>query len=150
MAKILVVDDDESIRKLISITLSSDEHEIFEAPDGEAALELIEQQSPHLMVLDVMMPNMDGWGVLREMKSRGLRGDCRVVMLTAKSAETDFVHGWRLGVDAYLTKPFEPDELQVVATETLMMTPEQLAQRRTKELERSHLLARLESAFRDE
>jgi DNA-binding response OmpR family regulator len=70
-------------------------------------------------------------------------------MLTAKAAENDFVTGWKLGVDAYVTKPFDPEDLITTVNETLMMTPEQLKARRTEELEKANLLSRLESAFDD-
>ena len=147
MAKILVADDESSIRKLILFTLSDAGHEVYEASDGEDAIAKAESISPDLIVLDVMMPKHDGWEVLRELRRRGIRRHIRVIMLTAKSAERDFVTGWKLGIDDYMTKPFEPDELALTVNETLMMSSEQIQERRKAELEKANLLSRIESAF---
>lgn len=150
MAKVLVADDEESIRRLVEITLADVGHEVISASDGEEAIEKIGDDPPDLLVLDVMMPNIDGWGVLRELRKLGIKRDIRVVMLTAKSSESDFMSGWKLGVDAYVTKPFDPDELAVTVNETLMMSPEQLKDKRAEELEKANLLSRIEAAFGEE
>ncbi|MGH2811333.1 MAG: response regulator transcription factor [Actinomycetota bacterium] len=147
MPKILVVDDDESVRKLVSFTLSDLGHEIVEAADGEEAVEVAVREKPDLIVLDIMMPGMDGLQVLRELRRIGVKRDTRVMLLTAKSQEVDFALGYNLGADDYLTKPFDPDELALQVTETMMLTPEQLQQRREEEIERAQLLSRVESAF---
>lgn len=147
VAKILVVDDESSIRELVSFTLEDLGHEVIEARDGEDAIRKVNSDQPDLIVLDVMMPKLDGWGVLRELRRSQHRKQMRVVMLTAKSAENDFVLGWKLGVDDYLTKPFDPDELAIVVNETLMSSPEQLAEKRTRELDKSNLLSRIEATF---
>lgn len=150
VAKILVVDDEASIRELVSFTLEDLGHEVLQAKDGEDAVKKVAEEEPDLIVLDVMMPKLDGWGVLRELRRSKHRKQMRVVMLTAKSAENDFVLGWKLGVDDYLTKPFDPDELAIAVNETLMSSPEQLAQKRMRELDKSNLLSRIESAFGEE
>lgn len=147
MARILVVDDEPSIRQLVAFTLEDLGHEVTEATDGDEAVEKIQDMIPDLVVLDVMMPRMDGWGVLQELRRLGIKRQTRVILLTAKSAENDFVLGWKLGVDDYVTKPFDPDELAIVVNETLMSTLEQLQQKRSDELEKSNLLQRIESAF---
>ena len=147
MAKVLVADDESSIRKLIMFTLEDAGHDVYEASDGEDAIAKAESIAPDLIVLDVMMPKHDGWEVLRELRRRGIRRHMRVIMLTAKSAERDFVTGWKLGIDDYMTKPFEPDELALIVNETLMMSSEQIQERRKSELEKANLLSRIESAF---
>lgn len=147
MAKIIVAEDEESIRRLVEITLADVGHEVAGAADGREAVDLIIQDPPDLLVLDVMMPALDGWGVLRELRKLGLKQDMRVVMLTAKSSESDFMSGWKLGVDAYVTKPFDPDELAVAVNETLMMSLDQLKEKRAQELEKANLLSRIEAAF---
>jgi DNA-binding response OmpR family regulator len=149
MATVLIADDEPSIRQLVAITLEEADHLVVEAANGQEALDHIMENPPDLAILDVMMPEMDGWAVLRELRQSGLRQQIRVVMLTAKAAENDFVTGWKLGVDAYVTKPFDPEDLITTVNETLMMTPEQLKARRTEELEKANLLSRLESAFDD-
>lgn len=147
MAKILIADDEPSIRRLVAITLEDAGHEVIEAVDGQEAIEVMTDDPPDLAVLDVMMPEIDGWAVLRELRQSGLRQSVRVVMLTAKASENDYVTGWKLGVDAYATKPFDPEDLITTVNETLMMTTEQLKARRTEELEKANLLSRLESTF---
>lgn len=145
--KILVVEDEESIRRLVRMTLAALGHEVIEAADGEEAMELVREERPDLIVLDIMLPKLDGWGVLRELRRSGLRRKTRVLLLTAKSSETDFVMGWRLGVDEYMTKPFDPDELAMVVDQTLMMSAEAIREKRLEELEKANLLSRIESAF---
>lgn len=93
------------------------------------------------------MPTLDGWGVLREMRASGRKRETRVILLTAKSSERDFVTGWKLGVDEYITKPFEPDELALSVNEILIMSPDQIQRRRLAELEKANLLSRIETAF---
>jgi DNA-binding response OmpR family regulator len=150
MAKILVVDDDENIRRLVSFTLTDLGHEVIEAANGNEAVAAVRDHEPVLMVLDVMMPGMDGFAVLKELRRAGMKGKTRVVMLTAKTQETDFAAGYNLGADDYLTKPFDPDELALQVTETLMLSPEQLQRKKEEEIERATLLSRIESAFGDE
>lgn len=150
MAKILVVDDDESIRRLVSFTLTDLGHEVVEAANGTEAISAVRNTEPVLIVLDVMMPGMDGLEVLKELRRLGLKRNMRVVLLTAKTQETDFVAGYNLGADDYLTKPFDPDELALQVTETLMLSPEQLRRKKEEEIEKATLLSRIESAFGDE
>jgi DNA-binding response OmpR family regulator len=150
LAKILVVDDDESIRRLVSFTLTDLGHEVVEAATGQEAISAVRDGEPVLIVLDVMMPGMDGLEVLKELRRLGLKRNTRVVLLTAKTQETDFVAGYNLGADDYLTKPFDPDELALQVTETLMLSPEQLQRKKEEEIEKATLLSRIESAFGDE
>ncbi|MCA1840253.1 MAG: response regulator transcription factor [Actinomycetota bacterium] len=150
MANILVVDDEPAIRQLISFTLTDAGHMVDEAGNGEEAIDFLKDKTPDLILLDVMMPKIDGWAVLRELRRTGLKRSTRVVLLTAKSAEADFVNGWRLGVDEYLTKPFDPEDLAITVNQILLMSTDQIQQKRLQELEKSNLLSRIESAFGEE
>lgn len=147
MAEILVVDDDPDIRTLIRLTLESYGYSVREAGDGLQALDAINEHAPDAMVLDVMMPKMDGYGVLRTMRQREMAPQTKVLMLTCKTEERDFVRGWELGADDYRTKPFEPMELADNLEALLQTSLETLDRRRQEELEKAELLDRLESAF---
>ena len=147
MAEILVVDDDPDIRSLIRLTLESYGFQVREAADGLHALEALEEHAPDGMVLDLMMPRMDGYGVLRAMRQRELAASTRVLILTCKTEERDFVKGWELGADGYQTKPFDTTDLVDTLSELLRTAPETLLQRRQAELQKAELLDRLESAF---
>ena len=147
MARVLVVDDNADIRRLISTILGPAGHVMLEAENGEKALQVVKTEHPDLVVLDVMMPKMDGLMVLKQMRVAGLRDSTRVLMLTAKAAESDWVRGYKLGADAYLTKPFDPDELIAAVNELFNLTKERLRERREEELHRAQMLSRLESIF---
>lgn len=110
MIKILIVDDDPHIRELVGLFLRNEGFEIYEASDGLKALELLESVKADMMILDVMMPNMDGWKLCAELRKSY---DLPVLMLTAKGQTADKVKGFELGTDDYLVKPFEPVELVV-------------------------------------
>ena len=105
---ILVVDDEAHIRELICLYLKQAGFETVEADNGRAALELARAHDPGLIILDLMLPERDGWEVCREVRSWG---DTPIIMLTAKDAETEKLLGFALGADDYVTKPFQPREL---------------------------------------
>lgn len=108
MTKILVVDDDPTLRRFLQDFLREEKYTVIAAANGNEALRQAYREHPDLVVLDVMMPGMDGWEVtarLREMS------DVPIILLTAKSAEADKLRGFSLGVDDYLTKPFSFAEL---------------------------------------
>jgi DNA-binding response OmpR family regulator len=147
VAEILVVDDDPDIRMLIRLTLESYGFSVREAGDGLQALDALQERAPDAMVLDVMMPRMDGYGVLRAMRQHELASQTKVLVLTCKTEERDFMRGWELGADDYRTKPFEPMELVEHLQELLRTSPDTLLRRREAELEKAELLDRLESAF---
>ncbi len=111
MAKILMVDDDSNIRELIRVILSKEGLAIVEAEDGEAALSVLEKEKIDLIILDIMMPNMDGWAFCRELRSY-YSATLPVLMLTAKGETAQKVKGFDLGADDYLVKPFAPAELE--------------------------------------
>jgi len=108
-ARVLVVDDEPAIADLVSTTLRYEGFETATAGDGRAALETVEAFRPDLLVLDVMLPDLDGFEVQRKLIDRGLR--VPVLFLTARDATEDKVHGLRVGADDYVTKPFSLDEL---------------------------------------
>ena len=106
--KILIVDDEERIRDMIKEYTSLEEFQIDEASDGVEALNLSKQVQYSLIVLDVMMPRMDGWSVCREIRKTS---QVPIIMLTARGEEYDKLFGFELGVDDYIIKPFSPKEL---------------------------------------
>lgn len=108
MNKIMVVDDDPNIRELIRLIMKKEGFDVLEAPDGEDALEKLESNKVDLIILDIMMPNMDGWEMCREVRNFC---DVPILMLTAKGETSQKVKGFELGADDYLTKPFDPPEL---------------------------------------
>ena len=104
--KILVVDDEMRMRKLVRDFLVKQDYEVLEAADGEAALDVFyAEKTIALMILDVMMPRMNGWDVVREIRQTS---KLPIIMLTAKSDEADELLGFELGVDEYISKPFSP------------------------------------------
>lgn len=147
MGRILITDDNADIRHLLSAMLEEEGHEVTIADDGGSALEMMQIDEPDLLVLDIMMPRMDGYSVLSEMQETGQLERVKVLMLTAKTSESDWVRGYKLGADSYLTKPFAAEEL-VETIERLLATPKQeLAKAREAELDKAQLLSRLESIF---
>jgi two-component system OmpR family response regulator len=109
VARVLVVDDEPAIADLVSTTLRYEGFETATAGDGRAALESVEAFRPDLLVLDVMLPDLDGFEVQRKLIDRGLR--VPVLFLTARDATEDKVRGLRVGADDYVTKPFSLEEL---------------------------------------
>ena len=110
-AKILVVDDHPSNVKALNKRLSSVGHEVLEALNGRDAIKLVEKENPDLVLLDVMMPGMDGYETCKQIKAATIERFTPVIMLTAKSETEDIVKGLKVGADEYVTKPFEPVEL---------------------------------------
>ena len=105
MANILVCDDDREIVDAIEIYLNQDGYQIFKAYDGAQAMELLKKEEIHLLVMDVMMPKLDGWEVCSHIRKHS---SVPVIMLTARSDERDELLGFELGVDEYISKPFSP------------------------------------------
>jgi two-component system alkaline phosphatase synthesis response regulator PhoP len=108
MAKILVVDDEASLTKLVSAYLKPEGYEVHTAADGNAGLKAARAFKPDLIILDIMLPGMDGIELLSRLRRES---DVYVIMLTAKTEETDKVVGLSVGADDYVTKPFSPREL---------------------------------------
>lgn len=135
MARILIVDDEPATLKLLKMNLELDGHSAFLASDGATALKRIEAESPDLVLLDIMMPVMDGWEVLRRLGETPLKHPVRVIIMTAKVGERDIARGLDLGAHEYVTKPFDLDELMDMIREILSLPAEELEKRRRAMLE---------------
>lgn len=146
MARILVVDDDAGVRGVIELAL--DGYELFFAEDGLEALDVLERQEVDVVVLDVMMPRLDGVETLRRIRLGETTGDLPVVMLTARVGEDDHMRGYQAGADAYVTKPFDPDDLVAVVEEVRTRTPEARERFRQNEKAKAALLRQVERRFR--
>ncbi len=109
--KILAVDDERHIVRLVQVNLERAGYAVVTAFDGKDALEKVASEQPDLVVLDVMMPYMDGFEVLQNLRKNPETRELPVIMLTAKAQDADVFRGWQSGVDCYLTKPFNPMEL---------------------------------------
>ena len=112
--QILLVDDERNLVYYTKLFLEDQGYEVLTAHDGKEALEVLEKQRPDLMVLDVAMPRMSGWDVLKHMQEDPEKADIPVLMLTARSEDADKAKGWELGITWYQSKPFELDELAMV------------------------------------
>lgn len=110
-ARVLVVDDAKPIVMVIETNLRIAGYEVLTAENGREALEKLRTYRPDCVILDIMMPEMNGWEVLEEIRADPEIARTQVVMLTALGDDADISRGYELGVDMYLTKPFEPDEL---------------------------------------
>ncbi len=106
--KILVVDDDKNVVQIIAVNLRYEGMEVIEACDGEEALAKAESERPDLILLDIMMPSLDGVEVCRRLKRATRTADIPIILLTAKTTDEDMLAGWEAGADDYLTKPFNP------------------------------------------
>jgi two-component system phosphate regulon response regulator PhoB len=106
--QILVVDDEEDILELVRFNLTREGHQVFCADSGEKAVEIMKSKSVDLMVLDLMLPGMDGFAVAKWVKNNPLIRHVPIIMLTAKGSESDVVAGLELGAEDYVTKPFSP------------------------------------------
>lgn len=111
--KILVIDDDTSINELIKVNLELAGYTVFQAYDGIKGFALAKQELPSLIILDVMMPDVDGFTVAKRIRENLETKDIPIIMLTALSQLSDKVNGFNIGVDDYLVKPFEVEELLV-------------------------------------
>lgn len=108
LTSILIVDDDESIRKLITVYLKNEAYQVYQASNGKEALELLEKHTVDCIVLDIMMPELDGIQTLMKIREQKV---IPVILLSAKAEDMDKITGLSLGADDYMTKPFNPLEL---------------------------------------
>ena len=116
---ILVVDDEPAIQRLVRTKLQADGYAVITANRGEEALQLLEEERPDLIVLDLMMPGIDGFETLRHIRSES---QVPVIMLTARAGDADRLKGFQGGADDYITKPFNPDELSARIAAVLRRT----------------------------
>lgn len=134
---ILVVDDEVAIRELVKFNLQKEGYAVLEADNGTGALQTARQNKPDLIVLDLMLPELDGLEVCRSLKSQQPTAGIPIIMLTAKTEEIDKIIGLELGADDYMTKPFSPREL--VARVKAVLRRSQKEPAGTGELTVSHL-----------
>jgi len=111
--KILVVDDEKELVKLVTFNLSIAGYNVLSAKNGIEALEISEQENPDLIILDIMLPRIDGWEVCRRLRQNPHTTNIPIIMLSALSEVNDKLKGFDLGIDDYVTKPFSPRELVV-------------------------------------
>jgi DNA-binding response OmpR family regulator len=116
---VLLVDDERSIRTICRVNLESDGLAVHEAKDGAEALEEVGQERPSLVLLDVMMPGVDGWKVAEELAGDAATSDIPVVFLSARAADEDRLRAQELGAVGYIVKPFDPLELAGIVREVL-------------------------------
>ena len=111
VGRVLVVDDDDVIRQLITVNLDLEGFDVVTAVDGQDALEKVKDADVQVVTLDVMMPRVDGWEAATRLRADPETAHVKIVLLSARAQEADLQRGEKIGVDAYLTKPFDPDEL---------------------------------------
>lgn len=111
LARVLVVDDSDVIRQLIRVNLELEGFEVVTAVDGEECLDLVRETRPDVVTLDVVMPRLDGWRTAVRLRECAETADLKIAFVTACAQDSDLRKGREIGVDAYLTKPFDPAEL---------------------------------------
>jgi len=131
--RVLIVDDEPDVLLLLRIELEAEGYETLLAADGETALRRIADEHPDVVLLDVMMPVVDGWGVLQRLAEEG--STTRVIVLSAKANDSDVAKALELGAHEYVTKPFEPAALLVTVAHVLQSTPADLEAGRRRRLE---------------
>jgi DNA-binding response OmpR family regulator len=149
MGDILVVDDDEVVRGLLAWLFEDAGYSVRQAGDGREALFELIQEAPDCMVLDLMMPDVDGQTVLRRRREEGLAPQTRVVILTAKDSRADAVYCWEQGADEYLQKPFDGERLIKLVGDLMSLSAEQLRHRREVGLEEARRLDAIDAVFRN-
>jgi len=130
--RVLAVDDDPDLLLLLRSTVEADGHQAILASDGRMALERIDDQSPDVICLDLMMPVMDGWAVLDELSGRPSAPP--VIVVSAKTAEEDLIRAFELGASSYVFKPFDPSRLIDTIRSILAASPDELRERRGQAL----------------
>ena len=122
MKTILLIDDEQRMLDLLELFLAPRGYRCMQSMDGQSALELVEEQTIHLVLLDVMMPSMDGWEVCRRIRETS---DVPLILLTARSDKSDVVKGLEQGADDYITKPFDEQELVARVRAALRRVPDE-------------------------
>jgi DNA-binding response OmpR family regulator len=130
--RILVIDDDPGVRMLCKIAFRADGDEVVEAASGREGLELLLAESVDAVVLDVMLPSINGFEVLRRIRENAQTSDLPVVLLSVRVGVQDQIDGWRAGADEYLTKPFSPSALAAKLYEICGMAPRDRADQRAE------------------
>jgi DNA-binding response OmpR family regulator len=123
LGRVLVVDDDEVIRRLIAVNLQLEGFDVETAVDGQDCLNKVSKISPDVITLDVMMPRLDGWEAAVQLRRSPDTAHIKVVLITARAQEDDKTRGTHVGADAYLTKPFDPNEMIRVVRDLAGVAP---------------------------
>lgn len=122
--RVLVVDDDEVIRQLIVVNLNLEGFDVDTAVDGQDCLDKVKQVAPAVITLDVMMPRLDGWMTAVKLREDPATARSRILLITARAQADDLRRGEEIGVDGYLTKPFDPADLIRMVRELAGLNPE--------------------------
>ncbi|MBV8387518.1 MAG: response regulator [Acidimicrobiia bacterium] len=130
--RVLIVDDEPDVLLLLRIELEAEGYDTLLAADGETAIRRILEERPDIVLLDVMMPVIDGWGVLQRLAEHNC--DVRVIVLSAKASDGDVAHALELGAHEYVTKPFEPAALLATVAHVLSSAPGDLESGRIRRL----------------
>ena len=146
MGRILIAEDEASVRRLLSHLLVEEGHEVAVARDGAAALQRLRANPPDMLILDLMMPEVDGYQVLEELQEMGVLG-IRTIVVSARGGEADVERSLALGACHHMVKPFDPDEFLREVDSFLQLSPEEIHERQEDERDRAHLLSQLESLF---
>ena len=122
--KILVIDDESSLLEMLSIRLEANNYRVVTASDGQEGLDKAHSELPDLIILDLMLPKLDGYQVCRALKLDEKYKQIPIIIFTARAQESDIKAGMEAGADAYITKPFEPDVLLTKVSQLLGKSPE--------------------------
>jgi DNA-binding response OmpR family regulator len=117
--KVLIVDDDPNILMSLEFLMRKDGYKVFIARNGNEAMELLEQNRPDLTLLDIMMPDVDGYAICAHVKSSDHLKDCKIVFISAKTHEADIRKGYDYGADLYITKPFSTKNVVMIVKDLL-------------------------------
>lgn len=137
MARILIVDDEPSILELLKLTLEAAGHEVNLAGDGETALERVQRDHPELVLLDVMMPRLDGWGVLDKLNRKDAIRRPRVLVVSGKGGREEIRRSLEMGAEDVLVKPIDVKEVVRVVNEVLRKSKKELEAGRLRRLEKT-------------
>ncbi|HLG01219.1 MAG TPA: response regulator [Acidimicrobiia bacterium] len=142
--KVLIVDDEPEIRDLCKVNLEFAGHDVVTAANGQEAIDYLAGDRPDFVFLDLMMPDVDGWDVLRAIREAESTADVPVVLLTARAAEEDQIRGWEAGIFDYIVKPFNPLSLAEWVEQAYADTAAGMAEhRRSQALEQLRFLQNL-------
>jgi DNA-binding response OmpR family regulator len=140
--RILVIDDEPDVLLLCRVNLEYEGHDVLEAVSGEEGIDLAVLHRPDLIVLDVMLPEKDGFSVLRRLREHDDLAEVPVIFLTAKAQDDDQIRGFLAGAAEYVTKPFSPLALNQAVSRIAAMSPAERENRRTEQLARLSILGR--------
>ena len=141
--RILVVDDDQDIVRLVRAYLEKAGYQVFTANDGQTALHILRRDRPDLVVLDLMLPDEDGWDITRRVRADSTLAATPIIMLTARIDDTDKIIGLELGADDYITKPFNPREV-VARVRSVLRRSQGFTPRQPRVLQHADLLMDLD------